>query len=110
MQIADILVPAAGVIKRKISVSLMQFFSDAILFISKLIQRRFPVNNGGEQYTACPLLKHKAPVCHKTSQGASHSRFICSDVSGIALVSCSSSPLPLRHSSLTHGTSLPCIR
>lgn len=72
MQIADSLVPVAQVIKRKIGDGAARS-SDAILFISKPIQRCFHMNKGGEQYTACPLLKLKAPICHKTGQGASHS-------------------------------------
>lgn len=70
--IADSLLPVVGVIKRKIDEDGAMRFSDAILFIFHLIQRCFPVNNRGEQYTGDPLPKHKAPICHKTDQGASH--------------------------------------
>lgn len=109
MQIVNILVPVAEVIKRKIG-DRAACFSDAIVFISKLLQRCFPMNKGGKQYTACPLLKQKAPIRHKTSQGASHGECICRDVSGITPVSCSSPLLPLRYSPLTHGISPPAIR
>lgn len=70
--IADSLVPVAGVIKRKIGDDGAMHFSDAILFIFQFIQRCFPVNKRDEQYTADPLPKHKAPICHKIDQGASH--------------------------------------
>lgn len=88
-QIADILIPGAGAIKRKTGDGAV-CFSDAILFISRLIQRCFPVNQRGEQY--CPLLKHKAPICHKSGQGASHGQCICSHSSGITTVSGSFTP------------------
>lgn len=72
MLIADSLIPVAGVIKRKIGEDEAMLFSDAILFIFHLIQRCFPVNKRGEQYTGDPLPKYKAPICHKTDQGAFH--------------------------------------